>query len=70
MVYEVFTLDTHPGAKIGSGIMLDHATGDVIGETTVIWSNVSILHNVTLGGTGKSSGDRQTKIGDDVLLSR
>ncbi|PWA69591.1 serine O-acetyltransferase [Artemisia annua] len=67
-VSEVFALDIHPGAKIGSGIMLDHATGVVIGETTVIGNNVSILHNVTLGGTGKTSGDRHPKIGDGVLI--
>ncbi|GJR02476.1 serine acetyltransferase 1, chloroplastic-like protein [Tanacetum coccineum] len=67
-VSEVFALDIHPGAKIGSGIMLDHATGVVIGETAVIGNNVSILHNVTLGGTGKSSGDRHPKIGDGVLI--
>ncbi|KAK9077606.1 hypothetical protein SSX86_005943 [Deinandra increscens subsp. villosa] len=67
-VSEVFALDIHPGAKIGSGIMLDHATGVVIGETAVIGNNVSILHNVTLGGTGKSGGDRHPKIGDGVLI--
>ncbi|KAK1430917.1 hypothetical protein QVD17_14033 [Tagetes erecta] len=67
-VSEVFALDIHPGARIGSGIMLDHATGVVIGETAVIGNNVSILHNVTLGGTGKSGGDRHPKIGDGVLI--
>ncbi|KAK6132999.1 hypothetical protein DH2020_033290 [Rehmannia glutinosa] len=54
-VSEVFAVDIHPGAKIGRGILLDHATGLVIGETAVIGNNVSILHNVTLGGTGKVS---------------
>lgn len=67
-VSEVFAVDIHPGAKIGRGIMLDHATGVVIGETAVIGDNVSILHNVTLGGTGKVSGDRHPKIGDGVLI--
>lgn len=67
-VSEVFASDIHPGAKIGRGILLDHATGVVIGETAVIGNNVSILHNVTLGGTGKISGDRHPKIGDGVLI--
>ncbi|XP_057486337.1 serine acetyltransferase 1, chloroplastic-like [Actinidia eriantha] len=65
---EVFTVDIHPGARIGRGILLDHATGVVIGETAVIGDNVSILHNVTLGGTGKACGDRHPKIGDGVLI--
>ncbi|XP_039026804.1 serine acetyltransferase 1, chloroplastic-like [Hibiscus syriacus] len=65
---EVFAVDIHPGAKIGSGILLDHATGVIVGETAVIGNNVSILHNVTLGGTGKASGDRHPKIGDGVLI--
>ncbi|KAL3614688.1 Diamine acetyltransferase 1 [Castilleja foliolosa] len=67
-VSEVFAVDIHPGARIGKGILLDHATGLVIGETTIIGDNVSILHNVTLGGTGKVSGDRHPKIGDGVLI--
>ncbi|XP_042007826.1 serine acetyltransferase 1, chloroplastic-like [Salvia splendens] len=67
-VSEAFAVDIHPGARIGSGILLDHATGVVIGETAVIGNNVSILHNVTLGGTGKASGDRHPKIGDGVLI--
>ncbi|XP_071730264.1 serine acetyltransferase 1, chloroplastic-like [Rutidosis leptorrhynchoides] len=67
-VSEVFSIDIHPGAKIGSGVMFDHGTGIVIGETSVIGNNVSILHNVTLGGTGKSCGDRHPKIGDGVLI--
>ncbi|KAI9102303.1 hypothetical protein K1719_023505 [Acacia pycnantha] len=67
-VSEVFAVDIHPGAKIGRGILLDHATGLVVGETAVIGNNVSILHNVTLGGTGKVSGDRHPKIGDGVLI--
>ncbi|XP_010675897.1 serine acetyltransferase 1, chloroplastic [Beta vulgaris subsp. vulgaris] len=67
-VSEVFAVDIHPGAKIGRGILFDHATGVVIGETAVIGNNVSILHNVTLGGTGKTCGDRHPKIGDGVLI--
>lgn len=67
-VSEVFGIDIHPGAKIGNGIMFDHGTGIVNGETAVIGNNVSILHNVTLGGTGKSGGDRHPKIGDGVLI--
>ncbi|KAK7371927.1 hypothetical protein VNO80_05294 [Phaseolus coccineus] len=67
-ISEVFAVDIHPGAKIGSGILLDHATGIVVGETAVIGNNVSILHSVTLGGTGKASGDRHPKIGDGVLI--
>lgn len=67
-ISEVFAVDIHPGAKIGHGILLDHATGIVMGETVVIGNNVSILHNVTLGGTGKDAGDRHPKIGDGVLI--
>jgi len=67
-VSEVFAVDIHPGAKIGRGILLDHATGVVIGETAVIGNYVSIMHNVTLGGTGKDSGERHPKIGDGVLV--
>ncbi|XP_058081264.1 serine acetyltransferase 1, chloroplastic-like [Magnolia sinica] len=65
---EAFAVDIHPGAKIGHGILFDHATGVVIGETAVIGDDVSILHNVTLGGTGKVSGDRHPKIGNGVLV--
>ncbi|KAK4802452.1 hypothetical protein SAY86_000655 [Trapa natans] len=53
-VSEVFAVDIHPGARIGRGILLDHATGVVAGETAVIGNNISILHNVTMGGTGKA----------------
>ncbi|XP_057960009.1 serine acetyltransferase 1, chloroplastic-like [Malania oleifera] len=67
-VSESFAMDIHPGARIGRGILFDHATGVVIGETAVVGDNVSILHNVTLGGTGKTSGDRHPKIGDGVLI--
>jgi serine O-acetyltransferase len=62
-------VDIHPAARIGSGIMLDHATGIVIGETAVVEDDVSILHSVTLGGSGKVSGDRHPKIRRGVLLS-
>ncbi len=62
-------VDIHPAAQIGSGIMFDHATGIVVGETAVIEDDVSILHSVTLGGTGKSGGDRHPKIRKGVLLS-
>ena len=64
-----FAVDIHPAARLGSGIMLDHATGLVIGETAVVGNNVSILQSVTLGGTGKDEGDRHPKIGDGVLIS-
>lgn len=66
-VSEVFHVDIHPAATIGSGVLFDHATGLVVGETAIIGSNVSILHNVTLGGTGLL-GDRHPKIGDGVLI--
>jgi serine O-acetyltransferase len=62
-------VDIHPAARVGSGIMLDHATGIVVGETAVIEDDVSILHSVTLGGTGKTSGDRHPKIRRGVLLA-
>ena len=62
-------VDMHPAARIGSGIMFDHATGIVVGETAVIEDDVSILHSVTLGGSGKESGDRHPKIRRGVLLS-
>jgi serine O-acetyltransferase len=62
-------VDIHPAARVGSGLMLDHATGIVVGETAVIEDDVSILHSVTLGGTGKVSGDRHPKIRRGVLLA-
>ena len=62
-------VDIHPAARLGSGIMFDHATGIVIGETAIVEDDVSILHAVTLGGTGKTSGDRHPKIRKGVLLS-
>lgn len=67
-ISDVFAVDIHPAAKIGKGILFDHATGVVVGETAVIGNNVSILHHVTLGGTGKSGCDRHPKIGDGVLI--
>ena len=67
-IAEVFSVDIHPAARIGSGIMLDHATGIVIGETAVVEDDVSILQSVTLGGTGKESGDRHPKIRRGVLV--
>ncbi|OMO67334.1 hypothetical protein CCACVL1_20608 [Corchorus capsularis] len=67
-ISDVFAVDIHPAAKIGKGILFDHATGVVIGETAVVGNNVSILHHVTLGGTGKACGDRHPKIGDGVLI--
>jgi len=65
----VFAVDIHPAARIGHGVMFDHATGIVIGETAVIGNNVSMMQAVTLGGTGKESGDRHPKIRDGVLIS-
>ncbi|WP_426126172.1 serine O-acetyltransferase [Pararhizobium sp. PWRC1-1] len=64
----VFQTDINPAARIGKGIFLDHATGLVVGETAVIGDNVSILHGVTLGGTGKEGSDRHPKIGNGVLI--
>ncbi|MFZ5964721.1 serine O-acetyltransferase [Thalassococcus sp. BH17M4-6] len=65
---EVFGVDIHPAARIGKGIMIDHAHSIVIGETAVVGDNVSMLHSVTLGGTGKEEEDRHPKIGDGVLI--
>jgi serine O-acetyltransferase len=65
----IFAVDIHPAARIGKGIFIDHAHGIVIGETAVVGDNVSMLHNVTLGGTGKETGDRHPKIGNNVLLA-
>jgi len=66
---EVFQVDIHPAARIGSGVFIDHGTGIVIGETAVVGDDVSMLHGVTLGGTGAEQGDRHPKIGRGVLLS-
>lgn len=68
-ISETFAVDIHPAAQIGSGIMLDHATGLVIGETAVVGDNVSILHAVTLGGSGAHGGDRHPKIGNGVMIA-
>jgi len=65
---EKFTVDIHPAARIGRGIMIDHATGVVIGETAVVEDDCSILHGVTLGGTGKENEDRHPKIRRGVLI--
>ncbi|MGV1757708.1 MULTISPECIES: serine O-acetyltransferase [unclassified Rhizobium] len=64
----IFQTDINPAARIGKGIFLDHATGLVVGETAVIGDNVSILHGVTLGGTGKEGSDRHPKIAHGVLI--
>jgi serine O-acetyltransferase len=64
----IASVDTHPAARIGKGIMVDHGHDIVIGETAVIEDNVSIMQGVTLGGTGKESGDRHPKIRYGVLL--
>ena len=65
---EIFGIDIHPAARIGKGIMIDHAHSIVIGETAVVGDNVSMLHSVTLGGTGKEEEDRHPKIGNGVLI--
>lgn len=65
---EVFGVDIHPNATIGRGIMIDHAHSIVIGETAVVGNDVSMLHSVTLGGTGKEDDDRHPKIGNGVLI--
>jgi serine O-acetyltransferase len=67
-VSELFGVDAHPGARVGRGIMIDHAHSIVIGETAVVGDNVSMLHSVTLGGTGKDDDDRHPKIADGVLI--
>lgn len=65
---KLFGVDIHPAARFGRGIMLDHASGFVVGETAVIGDNCSFLHGVTLGGSGKVGGDRHPKIGCNVLI--
>ena len=67
-ISELFQLDIHPAARIGKGVFVDHGTGIVIGETAVVGDEVSMLHAVTLGGTGAERGDRHPKIGRGVLL--
>jgi len=64
----IFDVDIHPAATVGKGVMFDHASGIVVGETSVIEDNVSILQGVTLGGTGKESGDRHPKVRAGVLI--
>ncbi len=68
LVSAAFGVDINPAARIGKGVFLDHATSLVVGETTVIEDNVSILQGVTLGGTGKETGDRHPKIRHGVLI--
>jgi serine O-acetyltransferase len=65
---EVFQTDIHPAAQIGRGIFLDHATGLVVGETAVIEDDVSLLQDVTLGGTGKEAGDRHPKVRRGAMI--
>jgi serine O-acetyltransferase len=67
-ISEVFAVDIHPGARLGKGILFDHATSVVIGETAVVEDDFSMLHEVTLGGTGKEGGDRHPKIGRGVMI--
>ena len=68
-VSELFQVDIHPATQIGSGVMFDHSTGITMGETAVVGDDCSILQGVTLGGTGKETGDRHPKIGKGVLVS-
>lgn len=68
LMSEVFAVDIHPAARFGGGILLDHATSFVAGETSVVEDNVSILHEVTLGGTGNEVGDRHPKVKSGVLI--
>jgi len=68
LISNKFSVDIHPFSSIGKGILMDHAHGIVIGETAKVGDNVSLLHSVTLGGTGKEEGDRHPKIGNGVLL--
>lgn len=67
-ISEVFGVDVHPAARVGRGVMIDHGTGVVIGETAVVEDDVSMLHGVTLGGTGKEQGDRHPKIRRGVMI--
>lgn len=67
-ISEVFAVDIHPAARMGQGILIDHGTGVVIGETAVVGDDVSMLHAVTLGGTGKETGDRHPKVGSRVMI--
>lgn len=67
-IADVFAMDIHPAARIGRGVFIDHGTGVVIGETSVVEDDVSILQSVTLGGTGKETGDRHPKIRRGVMI--
>jgi serine O-acetyltransferase len=67
-ISQVLAVDIHPAARLGRGLLIDHATSVVIGETAVVEDNVSMLHEVTLGGTGKQSGDRHPKVRRGVLI--
>ena len=67
-VSRALAVDIHPAARFGRGIMLDHGTGLVVGETAVVGDDVSILQGVTLGGTGKEHGDRHPKVGSHVMI--
>jgi serine O-acetyltransferase len=67
-ISQVFGVDIHPAARIGHGVLIDHGTGVVIGETAVVENDVSMLHEVTLGGTGKETGDRHPKVREGVLI--
>jgi serine O-acetyltransferase len=67
-ISEAFGVDVHPAARIGSGLLIDHGTSVVIGETAVVEDYVSLLHEVTLGGTGKETGDRHPKVRRGVLI--
>ena len=69
MTSQVFQVDIHPAARLGGGLFMDHATGIVIGETSVVGENVTIFQSVTLGGNGKERGDRHPKVGNGVLIS-
>ena len=68
IISQVFAVDIHPAARLGKGIMFDHATSIVVGETAVIEDGVSMLHEVTLGGNGKDKGDRHPKVRRNVLI--
>ncbi len=68
-IAEVFDIDIHPAAMIGSGLMVDHGTGVVIGATAVLGDNISMLHSVTLGGCGTGPGRRHPQIADGVLIA-
>ncbi|HVY87026.1 MAG TPA: serine O-acetyltransferase [Caulobacterales bacterium] len=67
-ISELYSIDIHPAARIGAGVFIDHAHGIVIGETAVVEDDVSMLHSVTLGGTGKQGGDRHPKVRKGVMI--